>query len=157
MRGKDWSARVSALAVTLAAAGCGSAAGDGAAEVIVACGLLTADEAVGVIGDNDGGKALYGDTSTCQWENPRTHHAVSIGVGSPGEASGDTLPPPGEGIVSEAGPDGIRWVGTGGGGLAEFASAGRVFSVQVYSDREPAAARAAEVAVIGLIRPRIPR
>lgn len=150
---------LSMLVVAFAIAGCdtdGTGAGTRSGEPIDLCALLEDEEAVAIIGDNDGGKPLEGDPSICQWENPTTHFAISIGVGDPGGAPAGELPPPGDGITAEDGPDGIRWVGNGGG-LAEFAAADRVFSVQVYIDRKPAAKRAAQVSVIGLIRPRIPR
>ncbi|KOV71267.1 hypothetical protein ADL00_08415 [Streptomyces sp. AS58] len=129
----------------------GTSAGGGESTEIDACTLLKPDEVTPIIGRNDGGRPTSGvGDSVCGWENPDTYHSVTVSVGGPGTAaSGEIKDEPG--VVSEPGPDGIRFLG---GGIARFAAGDRDCQVQVVTgpggdDRSTA------VKLVGLLRDRI--
>jgi hypothetical protein len=108
-----------------------SESGDAAA--IDACALIPADDITRLLGVPVAGKSTSTDPKFppgCMWENPDNYESVSLEIGNPGTASGDTLPEPEAGFpdVTTPGPDGMRFLGPGS---LEFAAGGRSNTVQV--------------------------
>lgn len=99
------------------------------ADAVDACALLSAaDDVAPLIGVTvEGVPTGQGATTACMWENPETYESVSVDIGAPGTAPGDTLPD--IEVATTPGPDGTRNLG----GAIEFAADERYNSVQVAS------------------------
>jgi hypothetical protein len=105
---------------------------DGAA-ALDACALIDAADITKLLGVPVVGKPTSTDPKFppgCMWENPENYESVSLEIGNPGTASGDTLPAPEAGFpdLTTPGPDGMRFLGPGS---VEFPAGGRSNTVQV--------------------------
>lgn len=98
-----------------------------------ACALIDAEDITKLLGVPVAGKPTSTDPKFppgCIWENPANLESVSLELGDPGTAGGNTLPAPESGFpdLSTPGPDGMRFLGPGS---VEFAAGGRSNTVQV--------------------------
>jgi hypothetical protein len=124
--------------------------------VIDACALISADEITRLLGRSIEGKSTSNnpDVPECTWENPDNYESVTLGIGNPGTAPNNTLPPPAMEGLGTPGPDGMRYLG---GGSVEFAAGNRNNHVQVavlkLSTDE---ANAAAVDLARMVTPKIP-
>lgn len=128
------------------------------ADAVDACALLSSDDVEAVIGvPFDGVPGGAAARSVCRWENPDTGGSVTVEIGAPGTAPGNTLPALTEaGFPQEEsgqGPDGTRIVA----GAVEFAAGNRYNSVRVAdpADESAEASVAAAVRLIERIKPQI--
>jgi hypothetical protein len=109
-----------------------AAESDGAA-ALDACALIDAADITKLLGVPVDGKSTSTDPKFppgCMWENPANLESISLEIGNPGTASGNTLPAPEAGFpdLTTPGPDGMRFLGPGS---VEFAAGGRSNTVQV--------------------------
>jgi hypothetical protein len=109
----------------------GAAGSESAA--VDACALIDADDITRLLGVPVDGKSTSTDPKFppgCMWENPANLESISLELGNPGTAGGDTLPAPEAGFpdLTTPGPDGMRFLGPGS---VEFAAGGRSNTVQI--------------------------
>jgi hypothetical protein len=103
------------------------------AAALDACALIDAADITKLLGVPVTGRPTSTDPKFppgCMWENPANSESISLEIGNPDTASGDTLPAPEAGFpdVTTPGPDGMRFLGPGS---VEFAAGGRSNTVQV--------------------------
>lgn len=158
---------VTALAITLATAACGSdvsgqpaapgagapataGAPGGTAKELNACTMLTADEVTPIIGNNNGGVPSTG-FGECEWKNPDTSSSITVSIGEPGTAANGTVPPKEPPFTGEPGPDGTEFFAGG----VDFVADNRLCSVFVVSDAGKEAETDTELRLVRIIRDRV--
>jgi hypothetical protein len=98
---------------------------------IDACSLISAEDISALLGTTVQGKpGADPKFPGCTWENKDNYESVTLEIGNPGTAPGNTLaaPDPEFPDVGTPGPDGMRYLG---GGQVEFPAGNRSNTVQV--------------------------
>jgi hypothetical protein len=124
-----------------------------------ACSMVAPQEISSLLGVSVAGVSTGKDPGRgdCTWTNASTDESVSLRIGNPGTALKDTLPAPEPGFPDPTtpGPDGMRYLGSGG---VKFAAGDRVDTVQVAVLRLSAdQANAAAVTLAREIAPQVPK